>query len=97
MSKMEDKMAARLNKVEKKALSPVEAMNAEIEPVQEKPTLDFMEKKPKLEDTHTRVTFMLDNEMLKELNKYAKNNHGFKTQFFNYVVRKGLDDIKSQS
>ncbi|WP_077324119.1 hypothetical protein [Virgibacillus siamensis] len=54
----------------------------------------FNEKK--VEDSHSRRTFLVENELLKRLDKLAKNKHGFKTEFINYAIESALDDIENE-
>ncbi|HLQ83085.1 MAG TPA: hypothetical protein VK121_04500 [Pseudogracilibacillus sp.] len=55
----------------------------------------MIETKKKMEDTHTRRTFLIENELLERLDKKAKSieNKGFKTSFINYILEKGLDEL----
>lgn len=47
--------------------------------------------KPKVNDTHTRATFLLQTELNDALNELSGHKgRGFKTQFFNYMVAQGL-------
>lgn len=56
---------------------------------------DLMQKRVKVEDTHTRSTFLVRNELLKELNAIAKKNgHGFKTEFINLAIEMALEELK---
>lgn len=50
----------------------------------------------KVEDTHTRSTFLIENQLLKRLNKLAKNRHGFKTNFINYAIVKALNELEEE-
>jgi hypothetical protein len=52
-------------------------------------------KKLRVEDTHSRYTVLIDNELLKEINRVAKGKgKGFKTWFFNYALKMMLEEIK---
>lgn len=51
-------------------------------------------KKPTIEETHKRQTFLIEKQLLKRLNQIAKRNpKGFKTHFINYCIKKGLDEL----
>src|SRR5699024_12454736 len=102
MQDFEDK----LNDFNNKKLTPTSAiMNPVLnegedetyrEEKEEKNELSKMiETKKKMEDTHTRRTFLIENELLKRLDKKAKSieNKGFKTSFINYILEKGLDEL----
>ena len=75
-----------LNNFKKKEINPTAAI---VEPIDE--------KKEKMEDTHTRRTFLVKNELLQELDDFADQikNTGFKTEFINYVIGKGLSELKN--
>src|SRR5699024_580313 len=53
-------------------------------------------KRKKVEETHTRRTFLVKNELLERLDEFADrvNNTGFKTEFINYVMEKGLNELE---
>lgn len=51
-------------------------------------------KKKTVEDTHTRVTFLMDNETLERLNKIAKGKRGLKTMVFNQAMKAILDELE---
>jgi len=55
----------------------------------------MIKSKKRMEETHTRRTFLIRNDLLKRLDKKAKNikNKGFKTEFINYILEKGLDEL----
>jgi len=86
-----------LNNFKKKEVNPTAAI---VEPVKEKKDEQLskiVKKKEKVEDTHTRRTFLVKNELLQELDDFANqiNNNGFKTEFINYVIEKGLTELKN--
>jgi len=93
----------KLNEFNNKKPTPTSAiMNPVInddevgEPFEEKSELSKMvETKQRMEETHTRRTFLIKNELLKRLDKKAKGveNKGFKTEFINYILEKGLDEL----
>lgn len=51
-------------------------------------------KKKTIEDTHTRTTFLLENELLDRLNKLSKGKRGFKTMIFNKAIAAILDELE---
>ncbi|WP_047981736.1 hypothetical protein [Ornithinibacillus contaminans] len=53
-------------------------------------------KKQKIEDTHTRSTFLVRNELLARFDKLAKGKHGFKTEFINYAIESALNEIEEE-
>src|SRR5699024_12099737 len=80
-----------LNNFKEKEINPTAAI---VEPIEEKKESSeqlskMVKKKEKMEDTHTRRTFLVKNELLQELDDFADqiNNNGFKTEFMNYVIR----------
>lgn len=51
--------------------------------------------KPTMEDTHTRRTFLIKNDLLKQLDKTSDKPKNFtKTKFINYILEKGLEELK---
>lgn len=53
--------------------------------------------KPTIEQTHTRATWLIRNDLLKRLDKIAKNQHrGFKTHIINYAIERILDEIEGK-
>jgi hypothetical protein len=57
----------------------------------------FYEKKnkKKVEDTHTRATFLMRNDLLDKVNEISTDKgRGFKTHFFNQAVEKLLKEIE---
>lgn len=86
-----------LNNFKKKEVNPTAAI---VEPVKDKKDEQLskiVKKKEKVEDTHTRRTFLVRNELLKELDDLASqiNNTGFKTEFINYAIEKGLLELRN--
>lgn len=54
-------------------------------------------KKPTIEETHTRGTWLIRNDLLSRLNKLARHQQrGFKTYVVNYALEKILDDLESR-
>lgn len=50
--------------------------------------------KKKVEDTHTRQTWLIENNLLKEFEKHCKGKgKGYKTRFVNAAIRKLLADL----
>ncbi|MED0737848.1 hypothetical protein [Aneurinibacillus thermoaerophilus] len=59
----------------------------------------FLEKKKKatVEETHTRQTFLIHNELLKRMNKAARGRErGFKTALVNEAIKRILDEIEAK-
>jgi hypothetical protein len=57
----------------------------------------FYEKKnkKKVEDTHTRTTFLMRNDLLNKVNTLSlEKGRGFKTHFFNQAIENLLEDIE---
>lgn len=44
-------------------------------------------RRPKFEDTHTRQTYYIENELLEELTQLAGNEKGEKTRIINEALR----------
>ena len=87
-----------LNNFKKKKVNPTAAI---VESVEDKKEIsnqlsNIVKKKEKIEDTHTRRTFLVKNELLRELDDFANQigNTGFKTEFINYIIEKGLDELR---
>lgn len=52
-------------------------------------------KKPTVEETHTRQTYLINNDLLNRLNKMAKGKgKGFKTELVNYALEKALSELE---
>jgi len=52
-------------------------------------------QKPRVEDTHTRDTYLIRNDLLERFNKLAKHEKkGFKMRLINYVLEKELNHIE---
>src|SRR5699024_578095 len=91
-------MEEKLNQFneKKKNMTTAHALNEEIQSGKnEKSIIDNIKKKKKVEYTHTRNTFLIRNDLLKRLNNLSKHRRGFKTEFINYVVEQGLDDLEN--
>lgn len=55
-------------------------------------------KKPTVEDTHTRGTFLIQNDLLKRLDTLAKGQkRGFKTKLVNYALKDFLDEVEKRA
>ncbi|MBD1373830.1 hypothetical protein IC620_15910, partial [Hazenella sp. IB182357] len=53
-------------------------------------------KRKTVEDTHTRATFLVDNELLKRFNKLAKGKRGFKSKLINKALSDALDKLEGK-
>jgi uncharacterized protein (DUF4415 family) len=51
-------------------------------------------KKKTMEETHTRKTFLIENELLKEFNRLTKNKRGYQTMLINEVLRAVIESQK---
>lgn len=60
-------------------------------------TFENKQKKPTMEDTHTRTTFLVRNDLKKRLDRLASNKRGFKTEFINMALRILLDEIEGKT
>src|SRR5699024_10951298 len=94
-------MQKMLNNFNQKNLNATEALIKPIEKEEgdsnlERELSDIIKKKDKMEDTHTRRTFLVKNELLDRLDRTYKkiNNTGFKTKFINFILEKGLDELE---
>jgi hypothetical protein len=57
----------------------------------------FYEKKnkEKVEDTHTRTTFLMRNDLINKVNALSiEKGKGFKTHFFNQAIENLLKEIE---
>ncbi|MEK4566968.1 hypothetical protein MKX54_20025 [Alkalihalobacillus sp. FSL R5-0424] len=55
-------------------------------------------KKPTVEDTHTRGTFLIQNELLERLDALAKGQkRGFKTKLVNHALKEFLDQVEKNN
>ena len=54
-------------------------------------------KKPKFEDTHTKHTIWMRDDLMKEVNKITHKTKGEKTRFFNEAIYRHLLYLKEQS
>lgn len=53
------------------------------------------QKKKTVEETHTRQTYLIDNDLIKRLNKLAtKKGKGFKTALINRALATALDELE---
>lgn len=54
-------------------------------------------KKPTIEETHTRGTWLIRNDLLTRLNKLARHQQrGFKTYVVNYALETILDELENR-
>ena len=68
----------------------------------DEPSSDFWStvtnKKPTVEDTHTRGTFLIQNELLERLDALAKGQkRGFKTKLVNHALKEFLDQVEKNN
>lgn len=91
----EIKEESELKVVEQKVEEKDVIKEEEVDNIESKTLSDLVKGKTKLEDTHTRRTFLVRNDLLKRLDEIAEktNNRSFKTDFINYVIKRGLDEL----
>lgn len=52
-------------------------------------------KEPTIEETHTRRTFLIRNDLIERLDDTSNKPENFtKTKFINYILEKGLDELE---
>lgn len=57
---------------------------------------DLFQDKPRMEDTHTRRTFLIRNDLLERLDDTSNKPDNFtKTKFINYVLENGLIELEN--
>jgi len=94
LNQMEEKLNQFNDK--KTNMTAAHALNEEIPSEEnERSIIDLVKKKERVEDTHTRNTFLIRNDLMKRLNHFSKKRRGFKTEFINYVIEQGLDELES--
>jgi len=92
-------MEEKLNQFNEKKtdMTAAYALNEDIQSEEnERSIIDLVKKKERVEDTHTRNTFLIRNDLMKRLNNFSKHRRGFKTEFINYVVEQGLDELENK-
>jgi hypothetical protein len=47
-------------------------------------------KKVRVEDTHTRKTYLVRNDLLQRMDKVSNGTHGFKIEFINFAIELAL-------
>lgn len=59
----------------------------------------LLKGKKRLEDTHTRRTFLVRNDLLDRLDEYAEkaDNISFKTDFINYIIEEALNRLEDEN
>lgn len=58
---------------------------------------DLFSDKKRMEDTHTRRTFLIRNDLLERLDDTTNKPENFtKTKFINYLLEKGLDQLEKE-
>src|SRR5699024_11895767 len=54
----------------------------------------ILKRQKKVEETHTRKTYLVRNELVDRLEQKKKDiGHGFLTRFINYAIENALDEI----
>lgn len=54
--------------------------------------LKRVKNKKRIEDTHTRRTFLIRNDLLEQLDAVSKGAHGFKIEFINIAIESALEE-----
>ncbi|EJQ77737.1 hypothetical protein LKL95_27680 [Bacillus cereus] len=101
MARRDKKLTTAFDEQEEVVEEIVEEVVVEVETTGEK-TLsedlmsDYIEKskKPTIDDTHTRRTFLVEKELIKKLDRVAKGKRGFKTMAINKALKAILQDFK---
>jgi len=57
------------------------------------PGIPTKKRKVKFEEKYTRATFYIENDLLKELDKEARDEKGEKTRIVNEAIRKYLKEM----
>ena len=61
------------------------------------PFPSLIKNKKKVEDTHSRVTFLIENELAETLHELLTEvGHGAKKAFINDVIRRALPDLEKE-
>jgi hypothetical protein len=89
-------------KIEDEALAPDEQQaTLGLTPDATVTTINILERieadrkaKKTIEDTHTRRTFLIRNDILKELDRICRGKRGYATQVVNLALEKALVEIK---
>lgn len=55
---------------------------------------DAKYNKPTVNDTHTRTTFLLRNDLAQRVNQLSEGKRGYKTEFLNTAIAQLLDIIE---
>lgn len=53
-------------------------------------------KRERVEDTHTRATFLIHNDLLKRLDKVSRGKRGYKKILVNRALERILDEIEKK-
>lgn len=52
-------------------------------------------KKQRVEDTHTRKTYLVRNDLLERIEKVSNGTHGFKIEFINFAIELALAEYEN--
>lgn len=78
----------------KKLLKELESDKEESVSNQNLPEELILKRRKKVEETHTRKTYLVRNELVDRLEQKKKDiGHGFLTRFINYAIENALDEI----
>lgn len=98
--KNEGEIPAKMEEKEKKDIPQTETVDEEKQPEEdnEKFLDQFFEEKQTQDKTHTRKTFVVENELLGEIQKYMKKfGHGFQVRFINEAIRNQLKIVEEEA
>lgn len=51
--------------------------------------------KQRIEDTHTRKTYLVRNDLVDRLEEASGGTHGFKIEFINYAIESALNELEN--
>lgn len=110
MSK-QNEMQGRLDLIRSKTKSPSEVLLSSETPLRPKEEvksspmeetkrkrlahLKSKTKKERVEDTHTRKTYLVRNDLLDRIEKVSHSTHGFKIEFINFAIELALAEYES--
>lgn|GEM_PF-6840660 len=98
---MSESMEEKLKKFESKTkpITPTSSLVDGMEKSKQKNRIsDLFTSKPRMEDTHTRRTFLVRNDLLKRLDDTTNKPDNFtKTKFINYLLERGLEQLEEEN
>lgn len=89
------KKTAKKTKEVKEEIDQKEIIETESETISIDKFKSLSNKREKIEDTHSRKTFLVRNDLIERLKKVADNkHHGFQTEFINIAIEFALDQVE---